>query len=310
MTNQLPSLNSLRAFEVVARHLNYHSAAAELNVTAAAVKQLVSKLEHAIGTKLLKRSGHGLVLTLAGKQSCEDLSTAMEKLHSSVAKMRNQDQRQQLIVTVETSFATAWLVPRLVQFRTRFPQISVLIDSSQQIEDLSAGKVDIAIRYGVESSKEYFVHRLFDDQIFPACSPRLAKGPPKLRALEDLETVPLIHWDMSQLEWASETRRWFQWEKWLAHVGAGDISAEGGLYFNDYGLAVQASIAGQGMILASWPILKEAIESDLLTRPFKERVVTDIGYDLVTTRQARLRPEVRAFAEWIIDTATVEKRKP
>jgi LysR family glycine cleavage system transcriptional activator len=306
MTNQLPSLNSLRAFEVVSRHLNYHSAAAELNVTPAAVKQLVSKLEHAIGCTLLQRKGQGLALTLRGKQSCDDVSKAMELLYSSVEKMRKQNQHRQLIVTVETSFATAWLVPRLVQFRSRFPDISVLIDSNQQVLDISREKVDIAIRYGVKRHREYFVHRLFDDQIFPACSPSLAKGPPKISSLDDLNSVPLIHWDMNQLEWAHETRKWFQWKKWLANVGATKVSTDSGVFFSDYGLAVQAAIAGQGMILASWPILKEPIDTNLLFCPFTERVTTDIGYDLVATRHAHERTEVKAFIDWITDTATRE----
>ena len=156
MTQWLPSLNSLRAFEVVSRHLNYHSAAAELNVTPAAVKQLVSKLEESVGTKLLERKGQGLALTAKGKASCSDLSTAMARLSSSVETMRREDGQQQLIVTVETSFATAWLVPKLDRFRSKFPQISVLIDSNQQIVELEKGHADVAIRYGVETPGEVF----------------------------------------------------------------------------------------------------------------------------------------------------------
>ena len=306
MTTQLPSLNSLRAFEAVSRHLNYHAAAMELNVTPAAVKQLVVKLEHSIGFKLLQRKGQGLVLTHRGKQSSGDLTAAMKSLHLSVEKMRQVDQHQQLIVTVETSFATAWLVPKLVQFRLKFPEISVLIDSNQQVVDVGRGTVDIAIRYGVTSDRAFFIHRLFDDQIFPACSPALAKGPPRVKTLDDLYSVPLIHWEMTQLDWAHETRKWFQWKKWLEHVDVTKIDTDKGLYFSDYGLAVQAALAGQGMILASWPILKEPIDKGLLFSPFEERVTTDIGYDLVTTRESQSRPEVKAFIDWVIDTATLE----
>ncbi|MEM9331054.1 MAG: LysR substrate-binding domain-containing protein [Pseudomonadota bacterium] len=303
MRNWLPSLNALRAFESVARHLNYHSAARELSVTPAAVKQLVSKLEETIGAKLLERKGQGLILTARGSASREDLTAAMQKMMASVEKMRDPERAKQLILTVEASFATAWLVPRLDAFRRRYPKINVLIDSSQHIVDLHRGDADIAIRYGVESAKDLFVHRLFDDQIFPACSPTLVNGPPTLAKLEDLNSVPLIHWDMSQLEWAHATKRWFAWEQWLKHVGADHVSCDGGLYFNDYGLAVQSAIAGQGMILASWPILREPIASGLMVCPFPEKVTTDIGYDLVTTYAAQKRPEVIAFCDWIKETA-------
>ena len=52
MSQLLPSLNALRAFETVSRHLNYRKADDELQVTPAAVKQLVVKLENLLETPL------------------------------------------------------------------------------------------------------------------------------------------------------------------------------------------------------------------------------------------------------------------
>lgn len=303
MSTWLPSLNALRAFEAICRHLNYHTAARELNVTPAAVKQLVSKLESSVGAKLVQRKGQGLALTPRGLASRNDLAEAMVRIAASVEKMRDGEEQKQLIVTVESSFATAWLVPRLEEFRSRHPEINVLIDSSQRIVDLNRSNVHVAIRYGVESAEGLFVHRLFDDMIFPACSPAMAEGPPAMRHLEDLAQVPLIHWDISELEWARSTQRWFTWERWLKLAGAEHVVSRHGVHFNDYGLAVQAAIAGQGVVLASWPILKEPVASGLLVGPFAETVSTDIGYDLVATQEQRSRHEVAAFIDWIVDAA-------
>jgi LysR family glycine cleavage system transcriptional activator len=55
MRRRLPPLNSLRAFEVAARHQSFSAAAKELNVTAAAVSQQVKALEDQLGRKLLRR---------------------------------------------------------------------------------------------------------------------------------------------------------------------------------------------------------------------------------------------------------------
>lgn len=306
MNEWLPSLNSLRAFETVSRHLNYHSAARELKVTPAAVKQLVVKLEDAIGGKLLERKGQKMVLTNRGEVCCHDLSIGFERISASVEKMRREEIGKQLVVTVETSFATTWLVPKLDRFRTLHPEISILIDSNQHIVNLSNERIDVAIRYGVTHENNLFVHRLFDDQIFPACSPALAGGPPKLCTLDDLNSVPLIHWDLSQLDWVGTTQKWFTWQRWLAHCGIQNVDTDRGLYFSDYGQAVQAAIAGQGVFLASWPILREPINAGILVCPFKERVTTNIGYDIVATEEAKGRPEVNAFIEWIIETANSE----
>jgi len=304
MNNSLPSLNALRAFEALARHLHYPSAAEELNVSPAAVKQLVGKLETSLGARVVQRDGRGLALTKTGLAGREDLALAMELMTSSVQKMRGPASIKRLIVSVEASLATAWLVPKLVQFRSLYPQINVLIDSSQEVIDLHRSDVDVAIRYGVVDEQSLVCSRLFDDQIFPACSPLLANGPPRLRQLAHLDSVPLIHWDLSKLTWARSTAKWFAWDNWLTHVGADSIAADQGLFFSDYGLAVQAAIAGQGVVLASWPILREVIDAGLLVRPFDEVVTTDIGYDIVSTAHALERTEVEVFVAWVLEAAS------
>ena len=304
--NLLPSLNALRAFEVVSRHLSYHSAASELNVTPAAVKQLVAKLEATVGDKLLERVGQRIVLTKRGKDCCEELSFGFSHIFSSVEKMRRRDRNDELIITVETSFAATWLVPKLNQFRADYPDINVLIDSNQQIVDLNSGQADIAVRYGVPRQAGQIVHRLFDDLIFPACSPNLISAQQLPMPIDRLSDFTLIHWNLSQLAWASETHRWFTWDQWLAKLSIDVANSHNGISFSDYGQAVQAAIAGQGIVLASWPILKEAFDNGLLIAPFEEQLPTDIGYDLVIMPNSQKRAEVSAFVDWIIATADEE----
>ena len=286
MKNWLPSLNALRAFETVSRHLNYRQAADELHVTPAAVKQLVAKLEDTLGTPLLERRGRHLVLTPAGAFVSGDLSKAFRQINESVEKVRVMAGRQRLIVAVDPSFASAWLVPRLEVFRGKNADIDVLIHSSTQIVDLDRSDSDIAIRFGVPFDDNLVTHRLFDERICAFCSPLIAKGPPAINRLEDLERVTLLCWDLSQFEWASNTRKWNSWKHWLAQVGGKHISLDNGLRFNDYNLAVQAAITGQGMVLGSWPILQSLVEANLLVNPFPAMAITDIGYDLVTTEKA------------------------
>ena len=101
MTDWLPSLNALRAFEAVCRHLNFARAAEELRVTPAAVKQLVDKLEVAVGHPLVQRSGRGLALTAAGASGHNDLAAAFAQLQRAVERMRRHSDRQRLIVSVD-----------------------------------------------------------------------------------------------------------------------------------------------------------------------------------------------------------------
>ena len=301
----MPSLNALRAFETVTRHLSYSAAAEELRVTPGAVKHLVTKLEDALGLKLVERRGHHLELTPVGQTAKNDLSLGMRHLSESVQKMRTFHTRERLIVSVETSLATTWLAPRLNAFLTSNPDIDVLVDASQTVFDLKRSDVDIAIRYGVEREEDLISDRLFEDLIFPACSPTIAEGTPRLETLDQLRKVPLIHWDTSHMSWAHATRRWFSWEEWLRSVGIDGVDTSKGKRFSDYGLAVQAAISGQGVILAGWPTLMDTLEEGLLVCPFKESIAeTDLGFDLVTTVEAKRRPEVSAFCDWLLDIAS------
>lgn len=300
MSDWLPSLNALRAFEALTRHLSYRSAAEELNVTPAAVKQLVMKLEVAMGAPLVERRGRGLALTAHGQAGRDDLGAAMSHLATAVRKMRGQRRERRLIVTVEASFASTWLAQRLAGFHAIHPEISVLVDSSPKIVDLASSEADIAIRYGVMPDPNLVVRRIFDDRVFPACSPALADGPPKLRRLKDLGAVTLIHFDTRDQPWATVTQRWFSWKNWLAEVGAAPLRVESGLHFNDYGQAIQAAIAGQGVVLASEPILRDQIAAGLLVQPFAEEIAPGIGYNIVTTSQSAARSEVSAFIAWIL----------
>jgi len=104
---------------------------------------------------------------------------------------------------------------------------------------------------------------------------------------------------MEPLAWASNTKRLMGWKPWLEHLGASHIQPGPGLRFSHYNLAVQATIAGQGIVLGSAPIFRRLVEARLLINPFTEKVTTNIRYDLVTTEKAAMKPEVISFSEWI-----------
>jgi len=294
MTDWLPSLNALRAFEAVSRHLSYRKAAEELSVTPAAVKQLVQGLERSLDRSLVTRQGRGLALTEIGMAGLADLHDAFDRLHRAVTRMRRAERRQSLTITVEPSFAATWLMGRLQGFKGRFPDIDVLIDASMRLVDLAREEADVGIRYGARIEPGQVAHRLFDDEFLPVCSPGLAAGPPPIETLGDLREATWIDLEMSP--WPTG---WLDWEAWLRALGAEDIRSDRQMRFNDYTVALQAAIAGQGIVLGSRPIVQDALDAGLLVAPFAEHIKSRLGYDVVTTEAALERPEVAAFVEWI-----------
>ncbi|WP_448325833.1 LysR substrate-binding domain-containing protein [Sulfitobacter sp. M13] len=307
MPDWLPSLNALRAFEATARHLSFVLAAQELHVTPSAVKQLVRKLEGALNAPLIERHGSGLRLTAAGHAGLGNIGQGFDQIARGVAQIRTHDGRKRLIISAEPSFATAWLVPRLDRFRRAFPDVDVLIDSSLALVDLRKGTADVAIRFGARPEDGLVAQRLFDEALCAFCAPSLTQGEGAIRSLEDLDRVPLIHWDLADLDWAKATRTWMGWKPWLDRLGAEHIDSSRGTKFRDYNLAVQAAIAGQGVVLGSLPVMQDFILSGLLVRPLREKVETDIGYDLTATMAAIERQEVRDFISWVTDETNETK---
>jgi LysR family glycine cleavage system transcriptional activator len=302
MSNWLPSLNALRAFEATARKKSYRKAAEELGVTTAAVKQLVEKLEGLLGEKLFIGRGQNLKITSVGEIGLEELSISFKQIERTVNRMKSYKNKNRIVITCEPSFASAWLVPRLNKFKTLNPSIEVLIDSSPKVVSLSDGSIDLAIRFGVNDySSRLNVERLYDESLAPYCSPSLIHGSKKISKFSEIENYPLLRWDTSQFNWSNNTKRWMDWENWIKFAKLDTtLNLNYGPKFTEYNLALQCAIAGQGFILGSTPVLSDLIKKGLLIDPFNLSIKTDLGYDLVYEKKAFIKPEIEKFISWIV----------
>src|SRR3954466_14751560 len=110
---RLPPLNSLRAFEAAARHLNFSRAADELAVTPGAVSQQIQNLEDYVGAALFKRTPKGLLLTDAAQTALPALREAFDRLAEAASLLTAAVDGRRLTLTAAPSFAAQWLGARL-----------------------------------------------------------------------------------------------------------------------------------------------------------------------------------------------------
>ena len=298
MQRRLPPLNSLRALEVVSRHSSFRGAAKELHVTAAAVGQQIKLLEDQIGRKLLRRNSAGYVLTAEALAAIPDLRAAFDRL-SAAATTLSQGSRRVLTVSVVPSLAAMWLVPRLHEFEHQYPDIDLLLHSSEEVVDLGTGSVDLALRYGSGVYAGTESTRLFDGELFPVCSPRLASGPPKLKTAADLRGKPLLH-----VDWRPGHGVWPDWSAWLKAAGIDSVDPRKGLRFSDHGMAVQAAVAGRGVVLASTALARDHLAARRLVRPFKVSIATQFAYYVVWKKERAQDPDVAAVRQWVMEEAS------
>ena len=121
----------------------------------------------------------------------------------------------------------------------------------------------------------------------------LAKGPP-LRTPADLPAHALIHDQAIERDPLAPT-----WSMWLKAAGVENIPSITGISFNNMHLALDATIAGHGVVLAQNTIAAADLAAGRLVRLFTLALPDPFAYYIVTAPGALERPKVRAFRDWL-----------
>ncbi|VWC58133.1 LysR family transcriptional regulator [Burkholderia lata] len=291
--SRLPPLNALRAFEVSARHLNFRAAADEIGVTQGAVAQQVRHLEDVLGLKLFERLPRGLALTHDGAAYFSDVQRALHAIADATDKLVKR--RAALTISTTPSFASKWLIPRLAQFTDAHPDYDVRVIADSQIATFRHDGVDLAIRYGKPPfGKHLATHALFPLDVCAVCSPALLAAPASPRALAG---HVLLH-DAHDL-----------WPEFLAAMPEPvDIDPHKGLRFNQTSLAIDAAVAGQGIALATDPLVERDIAAGRLCKPFDFAFPLSVGFYLVYPAERRDDDAIVMMREWMATQAVSDRR--
>ena len=294
MNDHLPPLSALRAFEAAARHMSFSKAADELHVTPAAISHQIHALEEDLGVRLFHRLNRSIELTASARMLLPGLTEAFAGIQSSVRRLRAHNDTGTLTVTASPSFAGKWLVLRLHRFQEQHPEIDVRISATDEVVDLTRGDFDIAIRYGRGSYPGLDVELLFTNEVFPACSPKLLDRRAAAAHPRRSPRHTLIHDQAARPRSAGAD---------LADVAEGrrrkTVPITAGLTFNSMSLALDAAIAGQGIVLAYSTIAAADLAAGRLVRLFSLALPDQFAYYIVTAPGALERPKVRAFRNWL-----------
>lgn len=289
-------VGNLRTFEVVARHLNFRSAAQELALTQPAVSRQIQALEQDVGGALFERSTRAVALTSAGRSLLQVVSPWLERLDTSVRNIRGGLARKSVAVTTFASFSSTWLIPKLEAFQKSHPDIDIRVDASDAFINLENNDMDLALRYGTYEQMPKGAIRLFDEVIAPMASPWLLKTQPRIQKAADLSAFTLI--ELSDV--TNNQTNWLTWEGWMRQHQTKIKPAARWLRFNYAYQTVQAALAGQGVVLARLPMVAESLKSGDLVEPLPEvRLKSPMAYWLIARSGSLDRPEVLAFSNWL-----------
>lgn len=287
---KLPSLNALRAFEAVARHMSMKLAGEELAVTPTAISHQVRQLEESIGAPLFERRVRSLVLTPQGAALLPVLSKGFDAFESALAGIRQASPRETVTISTTTALAARWLAPSIASFQAARAELDLRIHAADSPVTIPGEHADVAIRYGAGHWPGLVAEHLFDDAYAPVWHPRLG-----LRDPSDLRTHALIH-----SEWQTRLRNVPDWAAWASAAGV-TLTQRQDLKFSDESHAIGAAIAGQGVALVNLPLIERELRTGELVAPFGP-VLHRFSFWLVypdASRHGSSARNIAAVCDWI-----------
>jgi LysR family transcriptional regulator, glycine cleavage system transcriptional activator len=289
-SQRLPSLDSLRAFEVAARHLNFTRAADELHVTQSALSHRIKALEEELGVALFRRLTRKLELTIK----------------RALATLGRAGRTGPLTVTTLPSVAVRWLVPRLARFRALNPRVDVRVAAEPELIDLNTRRADIALRFGLGKYPGLKVTRLMGDVVFPVASPDVLARAGPITQPGEIRKFPLLFDTAAEHD---DSRS--NWQAWADHCGAGAIPHAEGLYFNNALLVLEAAARGLGAALARRSLVLDDMSAGRLVRLLPHEAPTHYAYFAVTLPDMEDDPAMNAFIHWLLaESQSVGEQAP
>lgn len=290
MPRDLPPLNALRAFESAAQHLNFTKASEELFVTQGAVSRQIKRLEEDLGLPLFRRDGPKIVLTPVGAMYRDAIIEGLSVIRRGTAKVRQQSARPTLTVSVLPSFATMWLVPRVVRFHAEHPHLELRLNCSYDLVDFRhEPEIDAAIRFGRGDWPGVYSECLFSCEVFPVCSPALLNGNGAFKSTAEIYDHPLIH----------ATEPMDDWSRWFDAAGLELPDRPPGTRYSDFMALQQAAIEGQGVALARSLLVEADLRSGRLIKPIDISIRTESSYYFVCSPEMRESETVNTLYRWL-----------
>jgi len=288
MATRIPPVHALSAFEAAARHSSFALAAEELCITPSALSHRIRLLEEFVGERLFLREGRNVGLSEFGRRYLEVVRQALRTLTDFPMPRRAASAQPRVKITVPPTFARYMLVPKLSSFTQNHPDIAVEIYLSVPLYDLSLSESDIEVRFGVGKYPNLQSEMLFAEPTFAVASPDYLKKAGPIKTPADLQNVSLLR---SALE---------PWQPWFEAAGLDWPEPVNGMRVDDLGLLLEMVRHGHGVGLTRDHFAREMIARGDIVRLFELQMASPPhAYYVVYEKQARERPEVEAFLEWM-----------
>jgi DNA-binding transcriptional LysR family regulator len=225
-------------------------------VTQGAVSRQIKELESQLGVPLFERRNRGVFLTHAGGVMNNACAQALGLLATAVHSIRSSNaDAEPLVLSCEPTIAMRWLIPRLPEFKKRYPARRLHLLAAGGPVDFSRDRIDVALRRNdFHWGERVHVEVVAPELTGPVCIPSYCTFPTDLAA--PLKIPCLLH---------TKTRptAWTQWSALSNRLIQGASSQS----FEHFYLSLQAAGTGLGMAIGSLYMVEEEIQQGRLVAP-------------------------------------------
>ena len=289
-------LNALPAFEEAARTESFTKAAKSLGMAQPSVSRFIANLEHHLGVTLFERRHNRVALTTDGAKLYDAAALGLGHIRSVIEEIARSPRQEVVTIGCTHGFAHMWVLPRVATLQTRLPDTEIRMTTMDHVANFSTEDVDLLVRFGNGEWPDGEAHRLFEEDVFPVCSPTFAARHDLLGrkvSPSELPQLPLLLQDRGE-------NGWLGWQQWLTHFDIEFAPPQNAYLIYNYAFILQAAMEGEGICLAWENLAEPYLTNQWLVELDGLRVKTGKGYYLVFSSG---NPAADATREWIKQVA-------
>ncbi|WP_367990078.1 LysR substrate-binding domain-containing protein [Vibrio sp. NTOU-M3] len=169
----MDKISAIRLFVRSVQLGGFTAAATENSTTQSSVSKKIAALERDVGVPLLYRSSRKQVLTEAGQKYFDFALKFLSELEQVESDLLDEQTSPsgKLTITAPVAFGQSILPPILAEFSSRYPKVRLNLQLSDQISDLLAENIDVALRAHNLEDSQLKARYLFDNRVVTVVSP-------------------------------------------------------------------------------------------------------------------------------------------
>jgi DNA-binding transcriptional LysR family regulator len=280
----MQTLRGILNFTRTAELGSFAAAAKDLNISAVAVSQNISRLEQSLGVRLFARSTRALQLTPEGEAFLEQCKTPLALLDAACKEI-SSDARStagKVRASVVSPLVTLYLIPLLPEFFKRYPDIQLELELSEDSTSLIAKRFDVGIRVG----------------ILLCASPAYLKANGVPKAIDDLSKHALLQLQITGQEQATPV---FVQTSNGAEKRMQMLQFSPRFVCNDFNSLLRACIDGIGVAQLPMPLALAALKSGQLKTFLPESVPQGWQLFIHYPSRKQVPARVRAFVDFCLE---------